>query len=83
LRSSLGQFAERALMRRERPSLSARELAGSGVIHSNRRDDQALAIRRHLQLGVSGDPEELEDRLVDDDARAVSDGLKTFTMDRF
>jgi hypothetical protein len=60
------------------PGLSARELARASALRSNRRDDQAFPVRRHVELGVSGDAQELEYRLVDDDARAVSDGLKTF-----
>jgi hypothetical protein len=64
-------------MRRERPRLSSCELALADTLWPDRRDDQAVAVRRDVQLGFRSNPKQLQDRLVDDDARAVPDGLET------
>jgi len=59
------------------PRLSACNLARSRALRPNRRDDQPHAVRRNVQLSFRSDPKQLENRLVDDDARAVADGLET------
>jgi hypothetical protein len=63
VRWSLGQLAERALVRRKRPALRACKLAGTAALRSDRSDDQPFPVRRDVKLGVGGDPKQLENRL--------------------
>ncbi len=44
---------------------------------TKRRDDQSFPVRRDVELGVLCDPQELEDRLVEDEARAGPNSLKS------
>lgn len=54
-------------------------LSESGLapdFNPHRRDDEPLAIRRHVKFGIWSDTQQFENWLVDDDAGAVSDGLQ-------
>jgi len=57
--------------------LGASELVLAGSFGANRSDDEAAAVGGEFELGVGCDLEQLEDGLVDDDAGAVANGLKT------
>jgi hypothetical protein len=49
----------------------------SRSLRSERRDDETLAIRGHFELGFGCDFKQIENRAVDNDARAIADSLET------
>ena len=61
----------------QRTRLRSSELLLASRVRPNRRDDEPFAVGRNVELGIGRDPEKLQDRLVNDNTGAVSDGLQT------
>ncbi len=61
----------------ERSGLNPREAAAPCIPDQMRRDDQASPIGREFEVGLGRDLQELENRLVENDPRAISDALQT------
>lgn len=61
--------------------LRLRKLAATFRGSANWRDDEALTVGRELEIRFHGDPEQLQDGLVDNDPGTIADGLKTLRHD--
>src|SRR5580700_3632702 len=67
---SLGEPSEGGIML---PHDLLRRSAQTFLFHLDRLYNETFAIRRDLQLGITIDLQQLKDRLVDDQAKAISD----------
>lgn len=79
---SLGQLAERFIVVTNDAALGFFECCLACARCAQRRNDQALAIGRQLELCLGGDLQQLENWLVDDDARTVSDSPDALSHSR-